>query len=251
MEVEGCLVAHGVEFAQESFRIREQLPVPTVSGPTPGLSESVRAKPSLHGMVGVMPVHVHNHHVHWNAALPHFMPKVKYFLVRESPVTAPPVTQCVLWRKGDLACYLCEIFQGRSIIVAVSEKVPVNAVSFRALCNPVLPVGFRGLKKVAGTLIYNCPAVPGDDSVFQPFCVKGGLLKPKAAIQGACGALEVALWLHSGSPAAFPEDHLKVFLGELSAFVSKGEALCLYGKGAVLDCCGVCRDGKVAVHYGK
>ena len=160
MKVQGGLETKGVEVVQEAFRVREEFTVPTVSGPSPALAKGIVSKALLHFLIGVMPVHIHYHHIHGDTALAHLPAKVQKFLIRENPVSAPPIAKGVFRRHRNAPCNLYKVSKGGGIVVPVSKYVPVNAVSLLTSGNPVLPGRFHRLKQVPCALIHNGPSVP-------------------------------------------------------------------------------------------
>ena len=246
MQVEGCLEAHFVKLAQETFRVREELAVPAVAGPAAPLAEVVVTETLLHILVGIMPVHIHYHNVHRDAPGTHFAAKVQHFGVGVDPVSAPPVTKGIAGRQRYLPCHGGKVFQRGGIVVPVGKEIPVQPVAFIAGGHPAV---FR--KQMPGRFVHQRPAVAGQDAVFQLLIAVRQLLETKAAVQGTDGPLEVAVRGHPRLPSAQGMLYAKVFGRKAASPVNEGKFCRLYGEHPAAFGFAELGDGKIPVHYGQ
>ena len=143
-----------------------------------------------------MPVHIEDHHVNRNAERAHLLSEADELKITVLPVTAPPVSEGVFRREGNLTADLHEIGNGSLVVVSVSEHVEILAFTRLACSDPVFPVGLHRNEDVPVALVDDGPAVAGCHSPVEDVPVGGSVI----AVEGTGGSEQVAAVVHSRMP---------------------------------------------------
>ncbi len=232
MQVEGGLETEVVDVGEELLRIREKLLLPSVASPTYRLPELVlRSVPPDEG-IGLVPVHIDNHHVHRNAHRTYLLAEVDKLEIGVLPIAAPPVTEHIFRRQRNASRYLRVVRKRRLVIVAVGEYVQILTFAFRACRHPVLPVRLARLEELARTFVDYRPAVAGEDSLLPRVVFGIDMVASGRPVEGSGRAEQVAAVVGSRGPgflcAGQSETHAQVLVREFSApGVSQRKVVCL------------------------
>ena len=143
-----------------------------------------------------MPVHIEDHHVNRNAERAHLLSEADELKITVLPVTAPPVSECVFRREGNLTADLHEIGNGSLVVVSVCEHVEVLAFTRLACSDPVFPVGLHRHEDMSVALVDDGPAVAGCHSPVEDVPVGGSVI----AVKGTGGSEQVAAVVHARMP---------------------------------------------------
>ena len=267
MEIQGSLVAQGVKFLEEAFRVRDKVVVPGIACPSAALSEFIPAFALFHFVPGEVPVHIHYENVCRYFVASEFVGDFQQLIIGVGKIAAPPIAEGVFRRKGNPACNFGKIRKGCCVVVSISEDVEVLPVSFRTLHHPFTPVGVILFEQMALAFVHYCPAVAGDYSVFEfqvqigpaaaaPSVQNSRLHEALNFIQGSGGAFQVACGSCARGPldvlAVQAETYAEVVLSKLAfAAVVQSEGGGLDGHGLGLAGNRECGHIQTAVDYGK
>ena len=213
----------------------------------------------------LVPIHIHDEHIHRNIVLFHIANNLHELALCISPIAAVPVAQNVFRGHRHTASHLDVVAQTRLIIMSVAQEVPVDSRLVDRVRPPcdALFFGFKSVRsatvaaKGRGALVDDAPTGPGQEALLQvsPFVVAPG------AIQGAVRAEQV----HRVVLARIPDDITAIqlerdhqivgllvgCLEDTALFVAERDVCCADVEVAVGCLGGELRNRQAAVDDGK
>ena len=219
VEVHGGLHALLVKVGEELLVVGEESFVP------------VPSRPAAAGLFADgVPVHVDDEHVEGQVKALEAGDEVAEVLVGVAPVAAPPVAEGVAGRQGNLSGKLREAAERTLVVVTVGHEVPVLCAFGTLSFGDPVPV-LCAVEEIALGVVDERPAVCGKEAVLEGHLRLGiAVLEHVAvvAVQGAVGALQVALLCGAGRPG---EGCAEVFCrGDAEVLCAEGRVAFLIGE---------------------
>ena len=197
MKIKRVSDTSAMKLTEEILRIREEFLLPCPACPADSLVELIPAGLStlnswrslteeVHPCL--MPVHIDDHHINRNVECLEMICKIKEFIVGVLPITAPPISESILWRKRNPTCNLCKICQGSHIVMTISKHIKVLSVLVIAALHPIFPVAVYRNEEMTLTLIHYSPSVTRKNTLV----IRLQSLLSITFIQGSCCTEKVA-----------------------------------------------------------
>ena len=159
MQVQCGFQSEVVEVLQAVRRVREQLLLPSVAGPSDALAILVFWGIAPSERPCLVPVHIQNHDIYRDAQGAYFLAESHKLEVRVLPESAPPVSERVFRRKRNLSADLHEILDCSLVVVSICENVEVFPLNAVPACHPVLPVSVLRNENLSVGFVDDGPAV--------------------------------------------------------------------------------------------
>src|ERR1700689_408063 len=100
------------------------------------MAGSIHLRVSRDLVEGGMPININYQNIKRRVVLMESSDQLIELLVRIGPVSRPPGPECKPRRQRNLSCHAREIIESAFVIMAITEEVPVLALSRRTRRNP-------------------------------------------------------------------------------------------------------------------
>src|ERR1700722_2585584 len=131
MQISRSLEPLLMHIGKKTIGIWKQNFIPRITGPAEFVSGCIEFVGRGKFIERRVPIHVDDQHVEWRVVCAKSLDQLVEFLIAVRPITRPPGTERESRRQRYLSCGFGEIVERASVIVAVTEEVPILPLSSR------------------------------------------------------------------------------------------------------------------------